>query len=40
MSDRILYVDDEENILAAYQRILRKRFHVETARVRAETLHV
>jgi len=31
MSDRILYVDDDENILAACQRILRKRFDVETA---------
>jgi response regulator RpfG family c-di-GMP phosphodiesterase len=31
MSDRILCVDDDENILAAYQRQLRKQFQIETA---------
>lgn len=31
MSERILYVDDDENILAAYKRVLRGRFEVETA---------
>ncbi len=31
MSDRILCVDDDQNILQAYQRSLRKRFRIETA---------
>ena len=31
MSEKTLYVDDDENILAAYRRILRKQFSVETA---------
>lgn len=31
MSDKILCVDDDENILAAYQRQLRKQFQIETA---------
>ncbi len=31
MSDRILCVDDDPNILQAYQRSLRKRFRLETA---------
>jgi len=31
MSDKILCVDDDENILSAYQRQLRKHFHIETA---------
>jgi response regulator RpfG family c-di-GMP phosphodiesterase len=31
MSERILCVDDDPNILQAYQRALRKRFHIEVA---------
>src|SRR5256885_10050724 len=31
MSTKILCVDDEENILQAYQRNLRKRFSIDTA---------
>jgi response regulator RpfG family c-di-GMP phosphodiesterase len=31
MSEKVLCVDDDENILAAYQRNLRKRFSLETA---------
>jgi response regulator RpfG family c-di-GMP phosphodiesterase len=31
MTDRILCVDDDRNILQAYQRALRKRFHIATA---------
>jgi response regulator RpfG family c-di-GMP phosphodiesterase len=31
MSDKILFVDDDENILAAYRRQLRKQFQIETA---------
>lgn len=31
MSEKILCVDDDENILAAYQRQLRKQFQIETA---------
>lgn len=31
MSDRILCVDDDPNVLQAYQRALRKRFHIEPA---------
>ena len=31
MSDRILCVDDDPNILSAYQRSLRKRFHIDIA---------
>ncbi len=31
MSEKILYVDDDPNILAAYKRILRNKFTVETA---------
>jgi response regulator RpfG family c-di-GMP phosphodiesterase len=31
MSERILYVDDDPNILASYKRVLHKRFDVETA---------
>jgi response regulator RpfG family c-di-GMP phosphodiesterase len=31
MTYKILCVDDDENILAAYQRQLRKQFHIETA---------
>src|SRR3972149_11542699 len=30
-SERILCVDDDPNILQAYQRALRKRFHIEIA---------
>lgn len=29
--NRILFVDDEPNTLEAYQRTLRRRFHIETA---------
>ncbi|MHB0956294.1 MAG: HD domain-containing phosphohydrolase [Pirellulaceae bacterium] len=31
MSERILCIDDDPNILQAYQRALRKRFHIEIA---------
>lgn len=31
MTERILFVDDDSNILSAYQRQLRKEFHIETA---------
>ncbi len=31
MSEKVLYVDDDANILAAYRRILRKQFDVEVA---------
>ena len=31
MSERILCVDDDPNVLQAYQRALRKRFHIEPA---------
>jgi response regulator RpfG family c-di-GMP phosphodiesterase len=31
MSERILCVDDEPNVLQAYQRSLRRQFHIETA---------
>jgi len=31
MDQPILFVDDDENILAAYTRVLRKRFHIRTA---------
>lgn len=31
MTDRILCVDDDPNVLQAYQRALRKRFHIEPA---------
>jgi response regulator RpfG family c-di-GMP phosphodiesterase len=31
MSDRILCIDDDPNILQAYQRTLRKRFHIDIA---------
>jgi len=31
MSEKVLYVDDDANVLAAYQRICRKRFNMETA---------
>jgi response regulator RpfG family c-di-GMP phosphodiesterase len=31
MSDKILFVDDEPNVLAAYERQLRKRYALETA---------
>jgi len=31
MSERVLYVDDEPNILAGYQRMLRKEFEIVTA---------
>jgi response regulator RpfG family c-di-GMP phosphodiesterase len=31
MNDKILCVDDDENILAAYQRQMRKQFQIETA---------
>nr|WP_320131123.1 HD domain-containing phosphohydrolase [uncultured Holophaga sp.] len=31
MTRKILFVDDEENVLSAYTRVLRKRFQIETA---------
>lgn len=31
MTERILYVDDEVNMLASFQRMLRGRFDLETA---------
>lgn len=31
MTQKVLFVDDEPNILGAYQRNLRNRFHIETA---------
>ncbi|HYW80723.1 MAG TPA: response regulator, partial [Thermoguttaceae bacterium] len=38
MSERILCVDDDPNILLAYQRALRKRFQIEIAMSGAEAL--
>jgi response regulator RpfG family c-di-GMP phosphodiesterase len=38
MNDKILCVDDEENILAAYQRQLRKQFKIDTALGSVEAL--
>jgi response regulator RpfG family c-di-GMP phosphodiesterase len=38
MSEKILFVDDEQNVLDAYQRTLRKDFHIETALSGAEGL--
>src|SRR4030065_270513 len=32
MTEKILCVDDDPNILQAYQRALRKRFHIDVAR--------
>ncbi|MHC4294332.1 MAG: HD domain-containing phosphohydrolase, partial [Planctomycetota bacterium] len=40
MSEKVLYVDDDPNILAAYKRILRNQFHVETALGGAEGLEL
>lgn len=31
MTEKILFVDDDENILKAYQRVLHKEFHLDTA---------
>jgi DNA-binding NtrC family response regulator len=31
VEDRILFVDDEQNVLDSYKRLLRDQFHVETA---------
>ena len=31
MGNKILFVDDEPNVLRAYTRQLRKQFHIETA---------
>jgi response regulator RpfG family c-di-GMP phosphodiesterase len=31
MSEKVLFVDDDANILAGYQRALRKQFHIEVA---------
>ena len=31
MSEKVLYVDDDANILAAYSRMLRKDFEIDTA---------
>lgn len=38
MTRKILFVDDEENVLSAYIRVLRKRFQIETASGGAEAL--
>ncbi len=38
MSERVLMVDDEENVLSAYGRVLRRRFDLETAIGGAEGL--
>lgn len=38
MAQKILFVDDEENVLSAYTRVLRKRFLIETALGGAEAL--
>lgn len=38
--NRVLLVDDNSNILAAYKRLLQKQFHVETAQSGAEGLEV
>lgn len=40
MSDKILYVDDDPNILAAYKRSLRNRFVMETAEGGAQGLEI
>ena len=39
MSEKILCVDDEVNVLQAYQRQLRRQFHIETALGAQEALH-
>ena len=38
MSSKILMVDDDENILAGYQRTLRKQFAIDTASSGAQGL--
>ena len=38
MSDRVLCVDDDPNILAAYRRALHRRFQLDTAAGGAEAL--
>jgi len=40
MTDNILFVDDEENILAAFRRQLRKQFSLETAKSGQEGLEM
>jgi len=40
MSEKILYVDDDPNVLMAYQRMLRRQFHVATAQGGPEGLEV
>lgn len=40
MTHKILFVDDEENVLSAYTRVLRKRFLIETALGGAEALEL
>ncbi len=40
MTDKVLLVDDDPNILAAYQRQLRKQFHLDTALGGAEGLRL
>ncbi len=39
MTDKILLVDDDANLLAATRRQLRKKFELETARSGADGLH-
>ena len=38
MTERVLFVDDDSNILAGYRRQLRKRFDLHTAASGAEGL--
>lgn len=40
MTDKILCVDDEPNVLSAYQRGLRRQFHIETATGGQEALEI
>ncbi|MBU1249480.1 MAG: response regulator, partial [Proteobacteria bacterium] len=40
MTDKVLFVDDEENILHSIKRELRKRFEIYTAGSGAEALDI
>ncbi|MBF0224564.1 MAG: HDOD domain-containing protein [Desulfobacterales bacterium] len=40
MSDKILFVDDDENILDTYKRLFRKKFNVDTAKNADEALDI
>ena len=40
MTDKVLFVDDEENILHSIKRELRKRFEIHTAVSGAEALDI